>query len=317
MGTPEFAVKPLDAISGSDHEIGYVVCQPDKASGRGKKVNMPAVKAKALELGLKVLQPENIRIDEEVIKNLKEYDADVFVVAAYGQILSKEVLEMPRYGCINIHGSILPRHRGAAPMQRAIEDGDERTGITLMAMDEGLDTGDIIEIKDFEIGDMNLEELSDKMSNLGGEMIVGLLDRLGREDIPRRKQDDSKSTYAAMITKEEGRIDFSMDAQKVERKIRAFNPWPSAYTTFRGETLKIYKAEVVTQEDLKKLLGENLGTYQPGEVSFVSKKKLVVACSRDFLSLKEVQLMGKKRLEIPQFLAGARIKAGEILGKST
>ena len=217
MGTPDFAVGPLAAIAEAGYEIGYAVTQQDKARNRGKKIQFTPVKTKAMELDIPVLQPERVKGDEEFLKTLEEYAPDVIVVAAYGQILPEEVLTLPKYGCINIHASLLPRHRGAAPIQRAILCGDEKTGVTIMQMEKGLDTGDMLLKKECSIDSKTADELHDELAEMGAQLIVEFLDRLSAGNPPEPvKQDDSLSTYAPMIFKEDGRIDFDRPAEETK-----------------------------------------------------------------------------------------------------
>ena len=238
MGTPNFSVRPLEALIEAGHEISLVVCQPDRPKGRSKEPAPCPVKECALAHGLKIFQPERIKRPEAVAV-LKEYPADVFVVAAFGQILSKEILDMPRYGCINIHASLLPKYRGAAPIQCSIINGDTHSGVSIMQMDEGIDTGDIllqraIKIADDETGG----SLFDKLSDLGSELIVEALKGLENESLTPVKQDASQSTHASMLKKEDGLINWRKSAEEIERLIRGTDPWPGAYNFFRSKMLK-------------------------------------------------------------------------------
>lgn len=308
MGTPDFSVGPLEALIEAGHEILLVVTQPDKKKGRGKEVQFPPVKECALKHGIEVFQPVKIKTEESVNK-LREYDADVFVVVAFGQLLSQEILDMPKYGCVNIHASLLPKYRGAAPIQRVIIDGETETGVTIMQMDIGVDTGDMmlkeaVTIDEKETG----ETLHDKLSAVGSSLIVKALDLLEKDEIIFEKQDDSLSCYAKMLNKELGHIDWNQSAVEIERLIRGLNSWPSAYTAFQGKTLKLWEADVRNQED---------GASQaitPGTVVDVTKEEIVVACGNGMLVLKELQLEGKKRMTTKEFLLGRSMEIGTVLG---
>ena len=230
MGTPDFAAGALDALIKAGYEITAVVTQPDRPKGRSKELLPPPVKVCALEHGIPVMQPKKIRTPESV-EELKQYPADIYIVAAFGQILSREILEIPRFGCLNIHASLLPKYRGASPIQHVIIDGEEKTGITIMQMDAGIDTGDMLYKKEVEISpDDNYETLHDKLTVLGGEAIVEALSLLEAGKLTPEKQDDSTSCYASLIQKNMGEIDFSKSAVSVDRLIRGMTPWPSAYT---------------------------------------------------------------------------------------
>lgn len=302
MGTPDFARSALEAIVNAGHNVVAVVTQPDKEKGRGKSVAMSEVKEYALTQNIPVLQPERMR-NAESIEELRKYPASVCVVAAFGQILPKEVLEMYPLGCVNIHASLLPAYRGAAPIQWAILDGLNQTGVTIMQMDVGLDTGDILmqSVIDIEPTDTG-ESLFDKLAVLGGEAIVEALPLLEAGKLTRTAQDESRSNYAKMLNKSMGKIDFTDTAVVLERKVRGLNSWPSAYTYLDGRQLKIWKA-VVTDEK-----GE------PGTVVAVDKDSITVACKEGSLKLLEIQLEGKKRMDVSAFLLGYKIQVGDILG---
>ena len=308
MGTPDFSVGPLEALIEAGHEILLVVTQPDKKKGRGKEVQYPPVKECALKHGIEVFQPIKIKTEDAVSK-LKEYDADVFVVVAFGQLLSQEILDMPKYACINIHASLLPKYRGAAPIQRVIIDGEKETGVTTMRMDVGLDTGDMmlkeaVTIDEKETG----ESLHDKLSAVGSSLIVKTLDLLEKDEITYEKQDDSLSCYAKMLNKELGHIDWNQSAVEIERLIRGLNSWPSAYTSFQGKNLKLWEADVRNQED------DASQSATPGMVVGVTKEEIVVACGSGVLVLKELQLEGKKRMTTKEFLLGRSMEIGTVLG---
>lgn len=305
MGTPDFAAGILEDIIKAGHEIALVVTKEDKPRGRGKEVTFTPVKEVALKHNLPVFQPHRIK-DAEAIETLKKYEADVFVVVAYGQILSREILDMPKKICVNIHASLLPKYRGAAPIQWAVIDGEQYTGVTTMRMEDGIDTGDIIETITYELkSDETGGSLFDKLMELGGKLIVSTLEKIENGTATFTKQDDSKSTYAKMLNKKLGDIDFSMDAVSIERLIRGLNPWPSAYTSLNGKNLKIWKA--VTRED------EYEG--QPGEIVYVSEDEMYIKTGKGVLSIIELQLEGKKRMYIQDFLHGNKIEKGIVLGK--
>lgn len=262
------------------------------------------VKEKALELNIPVYQPAKVR-DAEFVSVLKEINPDVIVVIAFGQIISKEILDMPKYGCINVHASLLPKYRGAAPIQWAVINGEKYSGVTTMYMAEGIDTGDmidktVVELKNDETGG----SLFDRLSIEGGKLILETLRKLENGTAIRTPQDDKLSTYAGKITKELGKIDFARPAVEIERLIRGLNPWPSAYTTMDGKTLKIWRAEVIKEKVVEK----------PGTITSASKDGIKVAAGENYLNLKEIQLEGKKRMEVSAFLNGYSVTSG-ILGK--
>ena len=305
MGTPDFAVGALDAIVEAGHEVVLVVTQEDKPKGRGKEIQFTPVKEAAIKHGIEVYQPHRVKHEEPVAK-LREYNADVFVVAAYGQILSKELLDMPKYGCVNIHASLLPKYRGAAPIQWSIIDGEKVTGVTTQMMAEGIDTGDILDVIEVEI---DKEEtggsLFDKLTVAGSEVILTTLKKLEEGIVTRTPQDHSKSTYAKMLDKKMGNIDFSKSAEEIERLIRGLNPWPSAYTSYSGKTLKIWKAEVMDKD--------YDGSY--GQIVDKTKKAIIIKTGQGALAITELQLEGKKRMTTEAFLCGAGFDLGEILGQ--
>lgn len=303
MGTPDFAVGPLEAIIKAGHEVTAVVTQPDKPKGRGKEMAMSPVKECALQYHIPVLTPVKIKA-AEAVEELKQYPADIFVVAAFGQILSEEILNMPKYGCINIHASLLPKYRGAAPIQWSIIDGEEETGITIMQMDKGLDTGDILFQKRVAItAEETGESLFDKLALTGAEFVVEALERIEKGDVHPIKQEDEKSSYAKMLSKSVGKIDWTQSAVAIERLIRGLNSWPSAYTTYKGKQLKIWSATVEPHE-----------AGEPGTVAKVSKDAVYIRTGEGALALKEIQLEGKKRMTTKEFLLGRSFEEGEKLG---
>ena len=305
MGTPDFSVGTLEALIAAGHEITLVVSQPDKPKGRGHELAPTPVKETALKHGLKVFQPKRLR-DPETVKTLEETPADAIVVIAFGQIVPASILHMKKYGCINVHGSLLPKYRGAAPIQWAVIDGERESGVTIMQMDEGLDTGDML-LK----GSVVLDEketsgsLFDKLSALGASLCVEALEKLEKGELTPEKQGESPTEYARMLTKEMGELDFSRDAVTLERLIRGFNPWPSAYTRLGDKTLKIWAADVCEKKDPKK---------QPGTVTEVAKQDFTVACGEGALKITELQLQGKKRMDAAAFLRGYHLEAGMKLG---
>lgn len=304
MGTPDFAVAPLEALIQAGHQVTAVVTQPDKQRGRGKEVQMTPVKECALKHGIPVFQPVKIK-EKEAVDRLREYPADIFVIAAFGQLLSEEILKMPPFGCVNIHASLLPAYRGAAPIQWAILNGEKETGVTIMQMEKGLDTGDMLLKKAIPIEPKETgESLHDKLMEVGAELIVEALPLIESGKILPKKQEESKSSYASRLNKEMGHIDWNKDAEELERLVRGLNSWPSAYTSYRGKTLKIWEADVI---------GEQSGKL-PGEITQVGKDFVDVACGKDILRIYSLQLEGKKRMAVKDFLLGYEIKPGMMLG---
>ena len=302
MGTPDFAVPTLQKMVDMGIEITAVVTQPDKAKGRGKKVIYSPVKECALAHDLPVYQPVRIRKEPEFIQTLRDMQPDVIVVVAFGQILPKEILDIPRLGCVNVHASLLPKFRGAAPIQWSIIDGEEVTGVTTMLMDVGLDTGDMLLKAEIPMDPKETGgSLHDKLAAVGGELLEKTLIGLEAGTIVPEKQDDSQAgEYARMLDKELGHIDFNQPAVVIERLIRGLNPWPSAYTYIDGKTLKIWEAEV---------LDRNYGC-EYGEVAEVTRNCLIIQTGIGALSVKSVQLQGKKRMDIAAFLNGYTIEKG-------
>jgi methionyl-tRNA formyltransferase len=302
MGTPDFSVSALNAIH-QFHEIVMVVTQPDRARGRGKKVTPSPVKKRALELGLPVYQPNRLR-DPEAIEHVTSAKADVMVIVAYGQILPKEILDAPPFGCINIHASLLPKYRGAAPIHRAILSGDSKTGITIMKMDVGLDTGDMYRSESIEISEsMTMECLHDDLSELGSRMIVDVLDGLSRGETHAVKQDEAKATYAAKITKAEAEIDWKKSARMIHNQIRAFDPFPGAWTRVATAKLKVF-ASVCQVEDKAGM---------PGEILAVSKTGILIQTGEGSLLIQEIQAPGKRRMTVEDFLRGNTLEKGVVL----
>ena len=306
MGTPDFSVPTLRALVEAGHSIVGVYCQPDKQKGRGKQIQMPPVKEAALSLDLPVYQPATLR-DYAVQKELIDLAPDVIVVIAYGKILPPWLIRLPKYGCINIHASLLPAYRGAAPIQWAVLNGEKESGVTIMQMDKGLDTGDMllkrsVELSPKETGD----SLHDKLMHLGAELIVEALSKLEKGELVPEKQKDELSSYAKKLTKAMGQIDWSKDAVSLERWIRGLNSWPSAYTFFGGKTLKIWEAQVAEENGAQKA--------EPGQVVSVSREGFTVACGQGALQILSLQLEGKKRVLTREFLLGYQVEPGMILG---
>ena len=301
MGTPDFSVPALENIA-KRYEVVAVVTQQDRPKGRGHKMQYTPVKEKAIELEIPVYQPKRVK-DPEFVDILKTLKPDVIVVIAFGQILSKEILELPKYGCINVHASLLPKYRGAAPIQWAVINGDKKSGVTTMYMAEGLDTGDIIDTSEIVLDEKETGgSLFDKLADLGGKLILNTLDKLETGTATRTRQDDARSTYAGKITKELGKIDFTKSAAEIERLIRGLNPWPSAFTYMDDKMLKIWNADVL----------EETVEEDPGTITEVSKKFIKVATGEGYLLLKEIQLEGKKRMNVTSFLNGYNFTANKL-----
>ena len=302
MGTPDFAVPPLHALIEAGYEVAAVVTQPDKPKGRGKTLLPTPVKEEALMHEIPVYQPQRVRKNPEFLETLKEIDPDIIIVAAFGQIIPKEILELPKFGCINIHASLLPKYRGAAPIQQAVIDGEKESGVTIMQMGEGLDTGDmiskiIIPLAQDETGG----SLFGKLAQAGAELLIKTLPSIEQGTAEHEKQpEESPTPYAAMITKQMGLMNFSKPAEELERLVRGMNPWPSAYTFINGKTLKVWKCKVS---------GEQTDAI-PGTVFLTDKEGIHVACEKGTLILTEVQLEGKKRMDTEAFLRGYHIEKG-------
>lgn len=308
MGTPDFAVGALRALKEAGHEVTAVVTQPDRPKGRSRELQGTPVKLCAQEYGIPVFQPEKIRTPEAV-EELRSYGADVFVVAAFGQILSEEILQMPRYGCINIHASLLPKYRGAGPIQWAVINGEKETGITIMQMDRGIDTGDIlfqrkVPIAPHETGD----SLFVKLAQMGAELIVEALSEIEKGKVSPVKQDEEQSSYAKMLDKSMGKIDWNGSARRLDCLIRGLTAWPGAYTFYRGKKLKIWGEEPEEQQEIEK--------QEPGVITKVDRDSFCVQTGEGVLRVYEVQLEGKRRMEVRDFLLGSSMSAGERLDES-
>lgn len=311
MGTPDFAVDTLDAIVKARHEVLLVVTQPDKAKGRGKKLQFTPVKEKALEYDLPVAQPEKVR-EEAFMEELENLAPDVIVVVAFGQLLPERILNIPKYGCINVHASLLPAYRGAAPIQWAVIDGLEESGVTTMYMEKGLDTGDIILQSRLSLAENETGgSLFDRLAKEGASLLIRTLEELEAGTATRTKQDDSQSSYAKMLTKDMGNLDFTQDAVVLERLIRGLNPWPSAFTKLGDKTLKVYEASVLTEGEANALNSDVVGS---GSIIAVDKKSFTVRCGNGALKIMNLQLEGKKRMDTAAFLLGYKIEVGGMLG---
>lgn len=305
MGTPDFSVGTLEAILAAGHQVAAVVTQPDKPKGRGKALQATPVKEAALAHGLTVYQPRKVR-EDSFLEELKKINPDVIVVVAFGQIIPRTILELPKFGCINVHASLLPKYRGAAPIQWAVIDGEEVSGVTIMRMDAGLDTGDMLSKVEVPLAeDETGGSLFDKLSEAGARQLVQTLDRLEDGTVqPEKQPEESPTGYARMITKADGLIDWTKDAKSIERLIRGLNPWPSAFTRLEGKNLKIWKAAVQEQDS----------GLAPGTVVSAGREGLSVQTGQGRLNILELQLEGKKRMEADAFLRGCTLETGAVLG---
>jgi methionyl-tRNA formyltransferase len=303
-GTPQFAVPTLSALATAGHTIHLVVSQPDRPSGRGMQVSPTPVKARAAELGLRVTQPDKIKANAELRAQLETLKPDAILVVAYGRILPKWMLDLPRYGCINAHASLLPKYRGAAPIQWAIANGESVTGVTTMRIDEGLDTGDMLLHRESEIlRDDTTITLSPRLAELGAELTVETLRALEQGTVVPQPQDNSRATLARIITKEDGRADFTRPAREIHNRLRGFQPWPGVFTRFRGKSLNFWKTDAIDS-----------GSLSPSEIR-AEQDSLVIGCGENTaLSVVELQPEGKKRMSAREFINGYRPKAGERLG---
>lgn len=307
MGTPDFSVGTLKALAAAGHEIAGVVSQPDKPKGRGKNLQPTPVKEAAMELGLPVYQPKKVR-DPEFLEVLKELNPEVIVVVAFGQLIPKSILELAPYGCINVHASLLPKYRGAAPIQWAVIDGEPETGVTIMRMDEGLDTGDMISKVTVSVSaDETGGSLFDKLSEAGAKLLVETLPSLEEGTAVFEKQpEESPTAYAGMIKKSMGDLDWNRPAEELERLIRGLNPWPSAYTKLDGKTLKIWKAQVLEEKEEEE-------KQMPGTILSTDQQEFKVKTGKGILKITELQLEGKKRMDTSSFLRGYHLEGGKVL----
>jgi methionyl-tRNA formyltransferase len=299
MGTPDFAVGSLQALVRAGHEVVLAVTQPDKPQGRKQLLVEPAVKTAAKELGIGVFQPRRVR-EPEALEEIRRYEPQLIVVAAFGQILPKELLDMPTFGCINVHASLLPKYRGAAPIQWAILNGDATTGVTIMRMDEGLDTGDMIAKTELAIDPEDTGgTLFDRLADAGAKLLVDTIPSIADGTATYTPQDASEATKVGQISKKDGEIDFTRSAKQIANQIRGLNPWPSAYTYLSGKTLKIWSASAVPG-----------GNGAPGEITEITKNSFSIQTGDGTLICREVQLEGKKRMPAGDFLRGNALEAG-------
>ena len=311
MGTPEIAATVLKSVLASKHEVVAVVTQTDKPKGRGHEMAFPPVKEVALAAGIPVLQPQRAR-DEAFIEELKTYQPDIILVAAYGKLLPKEVLDVPKFGCINVHASLLPKYRGASPIQWAVLNGDEKSGVTIMHMAETMDTGDIIMTKEVVLAkDETAGTLHDKLAEIGGPLLIEAMDALETGRAPRIRQNEEEATYVKMLDKTMGNLDFLKPAVQLERWIRGLNPWPTAYTKLEGKLLKLWRAEVISAEEA----GKSIKGFEAGTVITVSKDSFDVLTGDGVLRIKELQLEGKRKMTAEEFLRGFALEVGTQLGR--
>ena len=304
MGTPDIAKGCLQKLIDEKYDIIGVVTQPDKPQNRGKKLGMPPVKELALKYDIPVYQPIKAR-DEEFVATLKELNPDIIVVVAFGQILPKSILDIPKFGCINVHVSLLPKYRGAAPINWVIINGEEKTGVTTMYMDEGLDTGDMILTEEFDLDDeITAGELHDKMKDRGADVLIETLKQIEKGTAPRIPQNHEEFTYAPMMNKALGEINWSKSAREIHNLVRGVNPWPSAYTTYEGSTMKVWKTEVLNETSDK----------ESGTILKVDKDGIRVSTKDNVVLVKEIQMPGKKRVLVSEYIKGNNINTNTILG---
>lgn len=305
MGTPDFAVPCLQVLLDNKYEIAAVVTQPDRAKGRGNKLASPPVKVLAESAGIPVYQPEKIKT-QEFTELLRQLSPDLIVVVAFGQLLSQAILDIPPLGCINVHASLLPRYRGAAPINWCIINGEKSTGVTTMYMDAGLDTGDMIIKNEISIGDdENAQELYDRLSALGAETLLETLKMVEAGTAPRTPQSSEAATYAPIMTKTLGKIDWSREAASIKNLVRGTCPWPGAFSSYNGKSFKVFKADVSME-------GNHEDT-EPGTITGVNKDSFTVACGSGSLDIRELQFENEKRMSVEAYLRGHLIEKGVIL----
>ncbi len=305
MGTPQFAVPCLETLINSRHEVIGVFTQPDRPSGRGRKINITPVKEKALEHDIPIFQPNTLK-DTEVFKNIEKLNPDIIVVVAYGQLLPEEILKIPEHGCVNVHASLLPKYRGAAPINWAIINGEESTGITTIYMDTGLDTGDILlkeEVKIYE--NETAGELHDCLMYLGAGVLDKTIDLIEAGKMRPVPQNHEEASYAPMLTKEHGKIDWSRSAGEIKNLIRGMIPWPTSYTIYDGKTMKVWKGSIIYGNT----------DHKPGTILEVKKDCILVATGKDILSIEELQFSGRKKMSVNQYLVGNNIETDKMLGE--
>ena len=305
MGTPDFALASLDKLIDGGYEIAAVVTQPDRPKGRGKKLTPPPVKERALGAGLRVLQPERVK-DSGFIEALKELSPDIIIVVAYGQILPEEIINLPAMGCINVHASLLPKYRGAAPINWCIINGESRTGVTTMCMDKGMDTGDILLQRETEIGENETAgELHERLAALGADLLLETLEGLQRNEVERKAQDHSAATYAPQLDRETGRVDWNSDAKSIYNLIRGTNPWPGCYTVYKGERMKLWEAKVLEQK--------SRGTA--GKVLEAGHGGMLVQAGSGTLLVTKIQMPSSRVMTVDEYLRGNSLETGYILGE--
>lgn len=300
MGTPNFATKSLEALI-NNFNVKAVFTQPDRPSGRGNKIKMSEVKTLAIENDIQVFQPEKINKDPSSVEVIKKINPDFIVVVAYGQIISKEILSIPKYGCINVHASLLPKLRGAAPINFAILNGDKTSGITTMMMDEGMDTGDMLIKEEINIEGLNAGELHDKLMVLGADVLIKTINGIQDDKIEKVPQNHEEASYCTLITKALTKIDWNEDGEKIINKINAFNPYPGAFTTYNGSILKIFKAYF------------EKGVFKPGEIIEIGNDFIKVSCKNGVIKIYEIQMQNKKKMEIKEFLKGNKLELNRSL----
>jgi len=298
MGTPDFAVESLKRLIESKHKVVAVVTQPDKKRNRGK-ITFSPVKDMAISNNIKVLQPIRIKDNVEFMEELSNIEFDIIIVVAFGQILPKNVLELPEFGCINVHGSLLPKLRGASPIHHAILNNEEFTGISIMKMEEGLDSGPVYAMSKTKIDNKYVEELHDELAIMGGELLISTIDKIENEGLEPIVQEHDMSTYAPIINKSDGKIDFNESSEFIQRKIRAFNAWPGAYANLNDKTYKFFKSDTV-ETDIK---AEN------GEIIEISDS-ITIKCSKGAIKVSEIQAQGKNRMKVSEFVKGNQLKKG-------
>jgi len=302
FGTPSFAIPTLQSLLEGPDEVAAVVTQPDREKGRGRKVILSAVKELAVQHGIPILQPEKAK-EEAFQEKIKGLEPDLFVVVAYGQILTQSILEIPKYGAINVHASLLPKYRGAAPIAWVILNGEKVTGVTTMMIDEGMDTGDILLQAEISIGEEETAEtLHNRLSLLGAQLLTETVARMKAGGIRPSPQDHSRATYAPPLRKEDGRIDWTREAREIDRQVRAFNPWPGAFSEWEGRLLKIWKGEV----------REGTPAGEAGVVTWIGTDFIEVGTEKGSFLIKEIQLEGKKRMSVKDFLSGNPIRIGTV-----
>lgn len=303
MGTPAFAACSLQKLIDEGYEIPLVVTQPDRKGNRNKMI-LSEVKKLALENGLRTAQPVRIKKEPDIVEQIASIEPDLIVVAAFGQILPKSVLDIPKLGCINVHGSLLPKLRGASPMQAAVLEGLDESGVTIMRMAEGLDTGDMISRRACDIKGMDFTEVSETLAKAGAELLAETIPHIADGSAEYEPQDDSEASYAGIIRKTDGFTSFDEPAEVIERKIRAFIEWPSCYSYLDGQQVKFYKAEVI----------DEAADGEPGTVSGISKSSYTINCRSGKLRILEQQLQGKKRMSAGDFMRGHKLSIGDRFG---